>query len=180
MAYNIICNIRRQTVEFLLKKQQLCIIGDMEFWQQIIVIIYGLLALLAFFTSFRACYRHKKAYEDTPIYGLLFTAFVQADAVIFGLFWAGASLVTLLLQDWLLFLLILSVFWLVRSIGETQYWFLQQFSPRSGNDPQKFPLFFKIFQNDSVWFVNQIYWQCITVITIISTVYLGYQWVTAS
>lgn len=147
----------------------------MQLWQQIIIATYGLIALIAFITSFRACYYHKKPFEETPLYGFLFTGFVRGDNVVFGLFWFIVSTASLILQDWTLFLLILSVFWLVRSIGETLYWFLQQFHPRTGNDPSKF-WYFKYFHNDSVWFINQIYWQCVSVLTIISTIYLTSIW----
>lgn len=147
----------------------------MQIWQQIIILIYGFLALIAFISSFRACYLKNKSFEDTPIYGMLFTGFVRADNVVFGLFWFIISIITLLLDDWLLFLLILSTFFLVRSIGETIYWFLQQFHPREGNNPSKF-WYYKFFRNDSVWFVNQIYWQCITVLTIILDIYLIKLW----
>lgn len=147
----------------------------MELWQQIIVIVYGLLALWAFITSFKACYKQKRSFEDTPLFGFLFTGFVQADNVVFGLFWVIISGISLLIQDWIFFLLILSFFFLVRSVGETMYWFLQQFHPRDGNSPQKF-WYYKFFHNDSVWFVNQIYWQCVTVITLFTSIYLIKLW----
>lgn len=148
----------------------------MNLWQLSIVSLYGIIAFVSFVTGFRACYYRNKAYEETPIYGLLYTAFVRADTVIFGLFWALACLITIILSDFLLFLLVLSLFWLVRSIGETLYWFFQQFTPRPGNDPAKFKLHYKIFKNDSVWFVHQIYWQCFTVITTITTIYIANAW----
>jgi len=47
--------------------------------------------------------------------------FVWGDAVIFGLFWTVALIVAWVLKDWYLFLLIVSVFWVVRSLGETIY-----------------------------------------------------------
>jgi hypothetical protein len=147
----------------------------MQLWQQIIITVYGLLALVAFVTSINACYYHKKSFEETHLYGFLFSGFVRADNVVFGLFWFLTSLLCFILQDWTLFLLILSSFWLIRSIGETFYWFLQQFHPREGNPPEKF-WYFRIFHNDSVWFVNQIYWQCVTVITLITTIYLSVLW----
>ena len=149
----------------------------MQPWQQLIIATYGLVALIAFISCYRACYYHKKSFEETPFFAFLFSGFVRADNVIFGLFWFMVSLIILFLQDWILFLLILSVFWLVRAIGETHYWFLQQFHPREGNQPEKF-WFYRIFHNDSVWFVNQIYWQCVTVITAVTTIYLAYLWLT--
>jgi hypothetical protein len=150
----------------------------MEFWQQIIIVGYGILALMAFVTSVYACRSKNKAYESTPLWGIFFTGFVQADNVIFGFFWCLVCLVTLFFHDWLLFLLTVSLFWLVRSIGETLYWLFQQFIPRKGNEPEKF-WSYRIVKSDAVWFMNQIYWQCITVITIISSMYLGYLWITS-
>ncbi|KUK79178.1 MAG: hypothetical protein XD95_0566 [Microgenomates bacterium 39_7] len=102
-------------------------------------------------------------------------AFVWADVVVLGLFWSLVSVVVLILQDWLLFWLVVSVFWVVRSAGEVFYWLNQQFSSQERNPPQKFWLF-KFFPNDSVWFVIQVYWQCLLVVSIIASVYLFSIW----
>jgi hypothetical protein len=104
--------------------------------------------------------------------------FVWADMVIFGAFWTLTGIISLLLSDWILFLFIISLFWLVRSIGETIYWFLQQFSTIKRNPPERM-LLYKLFKNDAVWFVYQIFWQCITVVTIISSLYLGSYWLSS-
>ncbi len=101
--------------------------------------------------------------------------YVWGDAVIFGVFWALAAVASLFLQDILLFLLIVSVFYLVRSIGESIYWFNQQFSTVVRHKPEDIPLH-HIFHNDSAWFVYQILNQCVTVVTIITTVYLFNLW----
>jgi hypothetical protein len=84
-------------------------------------------------------------------------------------------LVTWWLNDWLLFWLIVSVFWAVRSWGETIYWLNQQFSTIERNPPKKHILY-PIFHNDSVWFVHQIIWQCVTVISIVVSLYFGRLW----
>lgn len=145
-------------------------------WQLITVLIYGIISLIGFFLALQECKTKKRAYNHPPkIYGF-FGAFVWADLVMFGLFWTFVSGISLILNDWILFLLSISLFWLVRSIGETLYWFHQQFTPRTGNEPEKF-WFHRIFHNDSVWFIYQIYWQCITVVTIITSLYLGSLWV---
>jgi hypothetical protein len=121
-----------------------------------------------------------KAYELTPFL-LPFGIIAWGDAVVFGLFWTGVSLVSYFLNDWILFLLIISVFWVVRSLGETIYWFNQQFSQKAydWNKPEKL-LFHSIFKNDSIWFVYQIIWQCVTVVSIIATIYFTRLWFTAS
>lgn len=112
--------------------------------------------------------------SETP-YLFFIGAFVWADAVVLGLFWSLAALLVLILQDWLLFWLIGSVFWMVRSFGEIIYWLNQQFSSKNRNPPQKIWLY-KFFPNDSVWFVIQVYWQCILVASIIVSVYLFSIW----
>lgn len=147
----------------------------MQLWQDIIIAVYGFIALIGFYLSFNECKNKKNSYGHPPgIYGY-YGAFVWADLVVFGLFWTLVSVACLLLQNFTLFLLCISLFWLVRSVGETLYWFHQQFTPNKGNPPQKF-WFYTIFHNDSVWFVYQIYWQCITVITIITSLYLATLW----
>ncbi len=101
--------------------------------------------------------------------------FVWADAVIFGLFWVMASLITYFLQDWYLFLLITSIFWVVRSLGEVIYWLNQQFSTLKRNPIENLP-WQSIFHNDSVWFVHQIIWQCVMAISLVFTIYLSHMW----
>lgn len=142
--------------------------------QRNLILIYATFAFIGFVKGFSECKNKKNSYGKAHIFNLI-GAFVWGDAVVFGLFWALVSMAVLLLNDWVLFLLTLSVFWAVRSLGETIYWFNQQFSKVDRNSPEKF-WFYKIFQNDSVWFVYQIYWQCVTVISIILSIYLAHLW----
>lgn len=60
-------------------------------------------------------------------WGFLNGAFVYEDQVIFGLFHIGSVLVGLGLGDMRYFYLLFLLFWIVRSAGETLYFFLQQF-----------------------------------------------------
>lgn len=144
-------------------------------WQQVIVFVYGVIALFGTIKALYESSRKKGAYGYVYSVLRLYGAFVWGDMVVFGLFWTLASAVSLLLHDWILFLLAISLFWLVRSLGETQYWFHQQFTPQKGNPPEKF-LLYKIFKSDAVWFVNQIGWQCVAVVTIITSLYLAKLW----
>jgi hypothetical protein len=101
--------------------------------------------------------------------------FVWGDAVVLGLFWFLVSLFCLFTNDWQLFLLIVSVFWVVRSLGEIHYWISQQFSPIIRNPPQT--LFgYRWFKNDSIWFIYQLFWQCILIFSIIFTIYFANLW----
>lgn len=146
----------------------------MFLWQKILIASYGLGALLGFVSGFRECSRKKNAYGTDKVLNL-YGAFVWGDIVVFGLFWTMASLLVIYLNDWVLFLLLQSVFWLVKSVGETIYWLNEQFAVKKRNPPEKF-WFYKYFKNDSVHFVYQIYWQCITVISAIFTLYFAKLW----
>ncbi len=102
-------------------------------------------------------------------------AFVWADVTVFSTFWILVSLASVLLASWNLFLLITSLFWVVRSLGEMIYWFNQQFSSLNRNPVETLPLK-SIFHNDSIWFVHQIFWQCVMVIALVSSIYFAAAW----
>lgn len=143
-------------------------------WQQLFLLAFAVFNFLVFLKALDECKNKNNAFGLTSRL-LPIGAFVWGDAVVFGLFWAAASLTTLFLQDWLLFWLVTSIFWVIRSLGETIYWFNQQFSTINRNPPEKLP-FHRIFHNDSIWFVEQIIWQCATVISIIASLYLAKLW----
>ncbi len=146
----------------------------MEFWQRIVILVYAAINLLVFIKGFyEAKYKKRASYLIRRLFFL--GIFAWGDVVIFAPFWILASLVTLVLNDWYLFLLILSVFWAVRSLGETIYWLNQQFSTINRNPPENL-LGYSIFHNDSLWFVHQIAWQCVTVVSIIFSIYFARLW----
>ncbi len=96
--------------------------------------------------------------------------FVWIDAVVFGLFFAVVTLFCLLFQQWSLFLLIFSVFWTVRSIGEQIYWFLEQFAHAHRNAPHTlWPK--KWFKGEESWIIMQTTWQSLSVIGVITSVW---------
>ncbi len=107
-----------------------------------------------------------------------FGSFVWADHIIIGPFWILASFFCFVLQDFTLFLLIVSVFWLIRSGGETFYWFLQQFHPRVGNEPEQFWIN-KHVPGEAVWFLHQIFWQCISVVALICSAFFAVSWISS-
>ena len=146
----------------------------MQQWQQLLIAGWGTLALIGFVKSFYECAERKNTYGLTYVFRI-YGAFVWADLVIFGLFWTFVSLISLLLNNWYLFLLFVSIFWLVRSIGETIYWLGQQFSTLNKNPVNRF-LMKKVFHNESLWFVYQVFWQCMTVFFAICTIYLTEVW----
>lgn len=136
--------------------------------------IWGLYALAAFVGGYR-----QVKFKNNP-YGLcrrfnLLGAFVWADAVIIGGFFTLVVAVSIYLSDYILLLLVIAVFWTIRSIGEQIYWFLEQFASNHRN-PEHTLWFSKYFKRNSSWIAMQIYWQCISVICIIATVYLFAVW----
>ena len=148
----------------------------LNYWQQQFIIFYALINVVVFLKGFYESRYKKNAFgriiQLTPL-----GVFVWGDAVVLGLFWFIISLAVLLLNNWYLFLLIISIFWVVRSFGETIYWFNQQFSPKvfEWNRPKNL-LFHWVFHNDSIWFVNQIFWQCVCAIALLFAIYFGKLW----
>jgi len=149
----------------------------METWQNIVLLLTAIYSLSGLYFGYLHSKFKKNVFGLTPAYYLI-GAFVWGDAVIFGIFWFLASLVVYMLQDWTLFLLTFSLFWVVRSVGETMYWFLQQFSTVIRHKPET-SQFHDIFHNDSIWFVYQIFWQCMTVISLVCSLYFAQHWLTS-
>ncbi len=149
----------------------------MSSWQNIFISIFALTNIVVFIKGFYESKYKKNVFGLTrPL--LFFGMFVWGDAVILGLFWSLTAFVCLLLQDWLLFLLITSVFWMVRSLGEILYWIIQQFSQIKRNPPNTL-IGFRWFKNDSIWFIYQLVWQCLLIISVITSIYLANLWITA-
>lgn len=142
--------------------------------QQFFLLITSVYALIAAVLGFHHTHHKKNSNGLTPFFYPL-GAFVWADAMVFGVFWILITVVSWLRQDWLLFLLSISLFWLVRSIGETIYWFNQQFASVPRDKPESL-VGYRFVHSDAIWFVYQIMHQCITVITILTSLYLGHAW----
>jgi hypothetical protein len=140
-------------------------------WQSVFISVFG---LIAFCLTLRGIYEVNQKHNSfglTP-WLLPYGIFVWGDAIILGTFWFLVSSFCFFIHNWYLFLLFLSAFWLIRSLGETIYWLQEQFANKHRNPPNT--LFgYKLFKNDSVWFIYQTFYQCLTVITLISTIYLS-------
>ncbi|MBP7774307.1 hypothetical protein KA078_00805 [Candidatus Woesebacteria bacterium] len=130
--------------------------------------------IFLFIYAVAACAKKQKTFTQTPLLSLT-GSFVWGDALIFSPFWAFVSLSALYTKDWLFFWVTVSVFWVVRSSGEVLYWFLEQFSGHPRNKPANL-LGYNWVKSDAVFFLYQIFWQCITVISIVTSCVLLYQW----
>ena len=145
--------------------------------QSLIVGVVAVVNLVAFLVGYYIS-RYKKNPIGNTFFLYPFGIFVWGDAIVWGMFWFLASCVTLLLGDWVLFLLIYSAFWLVRSFGETMYFINQQFSDIKRQPKESLPFYnyLKIEDEYSLWFIAQIFAQSITVVSLISSVYLFHLW----
>jgi len=148
----------------------------MEILQKVFLIVYTLFSFYFFIRGYVECRYKANAYGLTPKLTLL-GIFAWGDAVVFGIFWVFVALLSLILNDWILFCLVFSVFWVVRSHGETIYWFHQQFSKHvsDSNKPENM-IFHWLFRNNSIWFIYQISWQVVTIVSIISSLYFAKLW----
>lgn len=146
----------------------------MELWQSqfvLAVIIYSIGCLLS------GVYQCRKGnYTGVSYLFYPLGAYVWADAVVFGLFFAVSSTVIYYLQNWNLFLAFYFIFQAIRTFGESIYWFNQQFSSINRNSVQKqWPHFF--FKDEyTVWFVYQIMWQCACAVSAILAIYFVHEW----
>jgi hypothetical protein len=142
--------------------------------QELFVIAYGLVALCCFLKGFYEIRTKKNAFGSAPLL-VVFGVFVWGDALILGPFWMAISLTSLIVRDWYLFLLLISVFWVVRSLGEVIYWLNEQFAGKNRNPPHTLR-FHGLLKSDAVWFVYQLIWQCVLVISLVVSLFVGKLW----
>lgn len=143
-------------------------------WQIYFLISFAIINFAIFLKSFYESKYRKNVFGLTKLL-LPLGIFVWADGVTLGIFWQIVSLLSLLAHSWNLFLLLTSLYWTVRGIGETIYWLNQQFSTLNRNPPSTLP-WQNIFHNDSIWFIHQLIWQCITVFGLVGVIYFSNQW----
>lgn len=146
----------------------------MSWWQQLIVIGYGFVNLLFFIKGFQKVAKERNPYGRTDILSP-FGIFVWGDAVIIGFFWSILSPVIWFFRSWYFFLLILSLFWVVRSFGEILYWMSEQFAQKHHNPPETLALY-SLFKTDALWFMYQLIWQCILILSLFASLYFGKLW----
>ena len=139
--------------------------------QILFLILFGLISLITTIVSYFNIASKNNPFGLTPKFLNLFTIFVWGDGLPIGLFLTLTTLISLYLNHWNLFLLFMSTFFLVRSVGETIYWLNEQFSSLKRNPPETLTGF-KIYKNDSIWFAYQIFWQCLSAIFFVLSLYL--------
>jgi hypothetical protein len=146
----------------------------------------GWIILLAFIfltaISFFKIRRSHKLIEFIYSWGFPFGAFVWEDLFVFSLYGVLTSAISLYLHQIRLGLLFASIFWMVRSAGETLYFFLQQFiTPK--HDPHNlhkhFEILNKIFGDISYQqslIIMQVTFQTILMFSFVSIFLLFKNW----
>ncbi len=137
------------------------------------VLIFCLAILILFFSYKKSV--AGSSFSETPFLWPL-GIFVWGDGLILAPFWICMAVVMFFSRDWHLLYMLVSLFWLVRSAGEVIYWFNQQFSTLERNNP-KHMLGYQLVKNDSVWYLYQLFWQCIVIASAAATLYTAAIWI---
>lgn len=140
----------------------------------IVLLLAWLYAATAFLLGFHHTIKHQNPY-GLALRFLPLGVFVWGDALVLGAFWSATLPILIWLGDPVLAGLVLSVFWSVRSLGEVVYWLNRQFSVAK-REPAKEHLFYRYVKSDAVWFLHQLVWQCVLVISLVGAVYCAVTW----
>jgi len=111
-------------------------------------------------------------------------AFIWEDLLVFSIANIIACIFVILINDFRYIFIYFLSFWFVRSIGETFYWFLQQFcvNPSYPHDQYSWEnssILSRLLGNlsDQKYFIiNQISWQIVTVFCICGFVFILKRW----
>lgn len=146
----------------------------MLFWQQVFVLMLGITSFIFFIKSIRQTKNKKNVYGLTPHLFFL-GAFVWGDMIILGPFWIIVTLISVFLNNWYLFLFFVSVFWIIRSFGEIVYWLNEQFAGKNRNPPHTLN-FSKFINSEAIWFIYQLFWECVFVFSLVLSIYFCKMW----
>ena len=141
-----------------------------------LIAIWGILNLVLAVASFYKIRQNPKQCDFIWWWTFLAGAFVWEDMFIFGILHSAIALFGVLTQNTTYWLIGFLVFWIVRSAGETLYFFLQQFivpKHHPHNISSHFVLLKKFFGNISdqkSFIIMQITMQSILVISIFSLI----------
>lgn len=107
------------------------------------------------------------------VFGIFFGAFIWGDLLIFALLWFFLYLILARIKNSYYFFLAFYSFWLIRSIGETVYWFTQQFSQIVNPWPNYYPhiLFLSSLTAKEIWVFHQLIWQSLCTAALIGLIH---------
>lgn len=110
---------------------------------------------------------------ETYFFGIPFGSFIWGDLFVFSLLWFLLLCVLSKVKNVQYYFLALYSFWLIRSTGETFYWFSQQFSQIINPWPNYYPhiSIVNTFTPKEIWVVHQLLWQSISIASLIGLIY---------
>jgi hypothetical protein len=148
--------------------------------------LYSFVALILFIflggLSFYKIRTGKKIAEFIYSYGFILGSFVWEDLFVISLYFLILSLFALYFAQFKLLLLGFFIFWVIRGLGETIYWFLQQFiRPRHypHNVEEHFAFMRRIFGSISAqqcMIIMQVFLQIITMLSTVAVIFLLKNW----
>ncbi|MCX6704684.1 MAG: hypothetical protein NTZ07_04575 [Candidatus Woesebacteria bacterium] len=106
-------------------------------------------------------------------FGLPYGAFVWGDLFVFSILWIIILIILIKLKNPRYFWVAFFSFWLIRSLGEANYWFLQQFHPQTIPWGEYFNRFwiFKNLTDPEFWVFYQVIQQSVGVISLSGLIY---------
>lgn len=139
-------------------------------WQTFIILFTFLNTL--FFIKALFEIKKRNVYGLTK-YLFFLGAFVWGDVFVLSPFWILVSLFSLFFKNLFLFLLLTSLFWTIRSLGEITYWINEQFAFKKRNPPETLN-FHNLIKGDAIWFVYQVFWECVFVFALLASIYFSF------
>lgn len=145
-------------------------------------IIYGLLNFILIFVSYFQIRKNPKSYTFFWYLAFFNGAFIWEDFFIFSILHTVGVSISLILADTKIWLLFMASFWLIRSLGETLYQFLEQFiEPKHSPHfiSEHFAPILKVFgpiPEQKCFILVQIFFQSVSVISLTALIYLVLNW----
>lgn len=151
-------------------------------WLHISLLVFALGCLGLFALAYRRVRHSAETYGFIHYWGGFLGAFIWEDLMIFSIFFMLTALLVGAIQNIRVGLLLLASFWIVRSAGETFYFFLQQFH-RPEHTPHNIaehfaPLhhLFGHISSQKCYIIMQIFWQTILAMSITALSLLLLHW----
>lgn len=150
-------------------------------------LLLGSLALLyfcLFLLALQKVHGSGDRFEFIYGWGFIVGAYVWEDVIVFAPLFLAMALLTLLTQDLRIGLLCFLVFWVVRSLGETVYFFLEQFlEPKvmPHNIRRQLEMVSNMFggiATQKAYILMQIMFQTVTVTGVVCIILLLQHWQT--
>jgi hypothetical protein len=142
------------------------------------ILIWGVVNLFLSVFSVLKIRQNKEKRDFIYWWGFIIGAFVWEDMLVFGLLHAALAFTSIVLKNNLIWLVGFLVFWIMRSAGETLYFFLQQFIVplhHPHNIGGHFGPIRKLFGNISdqkCYIILQAIMQSVLVISILSLIFV--------